>query len=177
MDTIDQKPYPEDKTGMPNLTPITPPAPPEGTKPQKERSEKPKIDFKLVALYGLLIIIGIVATKYAMDFFMPKKPSGSSQSAKKVGLPPFVSVVSGDKKNGSAQDKNLLSIKKKSPSEPTGPFALTGIYYAGDTGYCIVNNKILEEGQEVDGAKVVSISIDEVELQKDGKSIRLNLRK
>ena len=173
MDIIDKKPYPEDKTGMPNLTPVTPPVSVE-EKAAQEKPRKPKPDIKLIALYGLLIVIGIVATKYAMDFFMPKKPAQQDgQAEKKAVLPPFITVASDDQKS---QEKGLVSIKKRA-NAPSGPFTLTGIYYSGDKGYCIINNKILEEGQEVDGAKVVKISLEEVELQMEGKSIRLNLRK
>jgi len=177
MDIIDKKPYPEDKTGMPNLTPVNPPVSPENEKETLKKSRKPAIDIKLLLLYGLLVIIGIVAAKYALDFFMPKKPAqGTAQAGKKNFMPPFITVV-GDQKGGATQEKGLLSIKKKSPTAPSGPFTLTGIYFSGDKGYCIINNKILEEGQEVDGAKIVAISLEEVELQMQGKSIRLNLRK
>lgn len=54
-----------------------------------------------------------------------------------------------------------------------GPLILNGIFFSEGQGYALINNHIVKQGDTVDGAAVKSIAADEVELEIDGKSLKL----
>ena len=155
-----------------------------GTKPDKPAG---KFDFKTFFIYIILIGLGIILTKYAFDFFAPgrAKTTGaqSQKTAVKASSPPLFKLIPKKQQtappvvSAPAQKENqpLLSIKKKFNQAVT-PFILSGIFSSGEKSYCIINDKILEQGDSIDGARITRISIDEVELQLNDKSIKLNLR-
>ncbi len=158
---------------------------------QKEaKSDKPvsKFDFKIVFLYLILLGLGIILAKYAFDFFVPGHPKPTGQqpqkSVIKAASHPFIKLV--PKKQPATtitpapaaakkEEQPFLSIKKKINQTVT-PYVLSGIFSSGDKSYCIINDKILEQGDLIENAKVTRISLDEVELQLNEKSIKLNLR-
>ncbi len=156
---------------------------------KEAKPDKPvsKLDLKIIFLYIILIGIGIILAKYAFDFFAPgqAKPTGpqSQKTAVKASSHPFIKLI--PKKQqvttppapaaAKKEDQPLLSIKKKINQTVT-PYVLSGIFSSGDKSYCIINDKILEQGDSIEGAKVIRISLDEVELQINDKSIKLNLR-
>jgi hypothetical protein len=162
-----------------SMPPAPPPIAASAAKPaepeKKAQPQKPKFNLSLFILYALLTCLGVVIAKYAYDFFMPAPPSVAGKPSKSV-LPPLVKVVS-DQKSGSqdAQGKPLVAIKKRTGTAP-GSFTLSGIYFEGETGYCIVNDKILEVGSTIEGATVTSIGPDAVELMLNNKLIRLTIR-
>ena len=145
-----------------------------------------KFDLKIIFLYIFLVAIGGVLAKYFFDFFAPKKPKPVTPQLINVNAKPasrplirFVPSkqaappASGtdDKKN----DQPLFSLKKKI-SQTVNPYNLSGIFFSGDKNYCIINDKVLGEGDSVEGAKVTRISTEDVELQLNDKTIKLNLR-
>ncbi|MDD5347544.1 MAG: hypothetical protein PHT59_02915 [Candidatus Omnitrophica bacterium] len=138
---------------------------------------KQKPDLKVFVLYALLACVGVVAAKYAYDFFMPGKTVAGKPAAKSF-LPPLIKVVSDKPGSGSSvstdEQKPLLTIKKHTQS--AGTLTLSGIYFEGDKGYCIINDKILDEGSTIDGATVTKIGTDAVELMLNDKVIRLTIR-
>jgi len=54
---------------------------------------------------------------------------------------------------------------------------LNGVFFSEKKGYALINNEIFKEGDFVDGARINSISLDEVVLEIGGNSIRLVNRK
>jgi type II secretory pathway component PulC len=47
---------------------------------------------------------------------------------------------------------------------------LTGILYAGDNSSAVIDGKIVHEGDTINGAKVIKIHKDKVELARDGET-------
>jgi hypothetical protein len=156
-------------------------------KPEAAPSAKPagKFDFKVIFLYVLLIAVGGVLAKYAFDFFVPKKPKPETPqlinvNAKQPHQPLFKVVPGKQAAPASAgedkkEDQSLFSLKKKI-TQTVNPYNLSGIFFSGDKNYCIINDKVVGEGDTVEGAKVTRISAEDVELQLNDKTIKLNLR-
>ncbi|MFA5356173.1 MAG: hypothetical protein WC301_02025 [Candidatus Omnitrophota bacterium] len=57
--------------------------------------------------------------------------------------------------------------------QPTPSFVLNGIFYADDGSYALINNRVVEPGDNIDGATVLKITADEVDLEFDGAGIKL----
>ena len=87
-----------------------------------------------------------------------------------------------------AVEKEVL-VKKdtavKNPSEPTLPkesiiqpneFILSGIMHLEDGPRAIINNMRVSKGDDIDGAKVVSITDETVVLKKQDSEIKLRLK-
>ncbi len=157
---------------------IKPPPPPQ---PGEVKSARPasKTDSKIIFLYILLIAVGAVAAKYAFDFFVPKSQSAGNK--KSIG--PLIKITPNKKQDASSagvpgaqkKDQPLISLKKKTV-QSANPYTLSGIFASGDSNYCIINDKVAGEGDLVDGAKVIQISNEEVELQTNERTFRINLR-
>jgi hypothetical protein len=161
------------------------PAPKDEFKPAKPAA---KFDFKIITLYILLIAIGGILAYYAFNFFAPKPvkpttPQLINVNAKPASQP-LIRFVPGKQQQSSAQaaaedkknnDQPLSAIRKKINQSVT-PYTLSGIFFSGDQNYCIINDKVLGEGDSVEGAKVTRISTEDVELQLNDKTIKLNLR-
>jgi len=79
--------------------------------------------------------------------------------------------------------KNLvpLSILPNQPLEINKPteasFILNGIFFSDNNSYALINNQIVRENDSVDGAKVKTISLNTVELNRGGKTITLMTQK
>lgn len=58
---------------------------------------------------------------------------------------------------------------------PTPALKLTGLVWDPKASYCLINNKIVKVGDSVDGARVMRIDANEVELEADGQKVILTL--
>lgn len=56
-------------------------------------------------------------------------------------------------------------------------FALTGIFFSEGQGSALINNSIVSESDTIEGAKVVKITLNEVELEIAGQVTKLTLAK
>lgn len=60
------------------------------------------------------------------------------------------------------------------PVEKTPPaLVLNGVFYSQDQAYALINNQIVKKGDVLDGAIVRRITLEAVELERDGLEIRL----
>lgn len=75
-----------------------------------------------------------------------------------------------------------VAPKPEAPASPvietTEPlpdtFVLNGVFFSQAEGYALVNNQIVKEGERVNGATVVKITLNQVELTKEGSTIKLS---
>lgn len=58
--------------------------------------------------------------------------------------------------------------------EPMGQLVLNGLFFSENKGYALINNQILKEGDEIDGAIVRRITLDGAELQTQTSTIQLS---
>lgn len=50
---------------------------------------------------------------------------------------------------------------------------LNGVFYSGDEAYALMNNQIIKVGDVIEGAIVKRISLEGVELEKDGQFVQI----
>jgi hypothetical protein len=134
-----------------------------------------------------LVAVGGVAAKYSLDFFAPKKPPKPvtpqliNVNAKPASQPliKFIPSKKADSQVSGTPEKkvdlSVFSLKKKI-DQTVNPYTLSGIFFSGNQNYCIINDKVLGEGDSIEGARVTRISTEDVELQLNDKTIKLNLR-
>jgi hypothetical protein len=163
-----------------NLQPVAKPEPP---KPQTPVQAPEKSGMKVYLLYGVLIVLGIFLAKVAFDIFSPKaseRPKSTASSAKSSKSSSKTAARPSQVKSSTAKPAQkaepIKAIKKKF-REATEPYILSGVYFDAEKGYCLINDQVLEEGDEIDGAEVVKITLDEVVLDLKGKTIRLSNRR
>jgi len=61
-------------------------------------------------------------------------------------------------------------LQEKTPPQLT----LNGLFFSQNQGYVLINNRILKEGDTIEGATVKRILLDGVELEADGAIIKLS---
>ncbi|MCX7927580.1 MAG: hypothetical protein N2606_05530 [Candidatus Omnitrophica bacterium] len=144
-------------------------------KEKKQNNKKTISNLKVFVVYGLIFCLGVIVAKYTYDFFIPK--ATHKQKSNKTLLPTIIAVVD-DKQtqtNKLDEPKPLVAIKKSS-LPATNSYVLTGIYFQANKGYCIINDRILEEGNRIGEATVTKITPEAVELTVEGKLLRLTVR-
>ncbi len=71
--------------------------------------------------------------------------------------------------------KNTLSTNLPSSAKETPPlFTLNGVFFSGEEGYALINNRFVRKGDKIEGATVVQILLDEVELESGSSIIKLS---
>jgi hypothetical protein len=166
----------------------------ENTKAETEKQDpafKPKRKNYLV--YLLVACLGLFIGNLFFGFLTPSKKSLQEQ------ITPFMSLFSKDKSAKDAKKKTGPALivapasrpqpqkKAESPEGISALFSnirkeaepslvLNGIFFSDDEGYALINNQIVGVGDEVSGATVKSITVDEVELDKAGSIVKLSTR-
>jgi type II secretory pathway component PulC len=85
----------------------------------------------------------------------------------KTDTPTFIPLSTEMQKSAAAETKK--------GKQPRLSFILNGVFFSQDKGYALINNKIVEEGDIVEEATVMRITLDEVELKsQNGLSIKLS---
>lgn len=51
---------------------------------------------------------------------------------------------------------------------------LNGVFFSEDQGYALINNRIVKEGDLIDGVTVVRITLEEIDLNFQGQDIKLS---
>jgi len=143
-------------------------------------SEKKKVPVKVYLLFLLLIVIGFVSTKMFFNILAapPQKNTQQILSSKinTAGAPAKIQ----EQKNPNFQPQAAPSMEnraqapttRESPSSPS--LVLNGIFFSEDEGYALINNKILREGDTIEGVTVEKIDLDEVELKSGDSTIKLS---
>lgn len=66
----------------------------------------------------------------------------------------------------------IIAETETQPSAPS--FVLSGVFFSENKGYALINNRIVKEGDKIEGATVMRIALDEVKLELGGLIIRLS---
>ncbi|MDD5477007.1 MAG: hypothetical protein PHG87_02195 [Candidatus Omnitrophica bacterium] len=111
-----------------------------------------------------------------------------------ISLSSFIFSLLGDKiKTAQAPNKTAIALqqpvvlaplpeepalaKKEEKNIPEAAFVLNGIFFSDNDGYALINNQIVRENDSVDGAKVMKIAANTVELNNQEKLITLSTRR
>lgn len=113
---------------------------------------------------GVVAIAGILIANFI--FGVLAKPA----QIKTVNLPVKIPSV-----GQSVQQAKVLPRQDAPSSLPS--LALSGIFFSEDQGYALINNKIVKEGDIIDGAVLLKVSLNDVELksQDTDTTIKLSL--
>jgi len=176
---------------QPPPTAEVPPPPAQPAKPAAPKTSAPKkkpseIDIKHIIKTIVLVVIGIVIAKLAFDSVMPKPApavKGSKTTAvQKSGVPRLPTVSrSGKKGKEELSLSETFAAAKRTPRPApvqAEPFVVNGVFLSegGGTASAIVNNKVVQVGDTVDGAVVKSITEEGVELMRVDEIIKLRYR-
>ena len=124
--------------------------------------------YKIIALYVIMIFIGLVIGNFVIRFLnQPAKPK-----AAKITPPPAAPLLK-EKTQAEKKVETIAQVPVAVKKEPEKSFVLNGIFFSRDEGYALINNQIVKMGDTVDGATVLRIAEEEVELNSSGTSIKL----
>jgi hypothetical protein len=117
--------------------------------------------FKSILIYFLIAAVGIFLVNFLFKFIskpraVAKQPVSVAQPARKAPPPVSVAPEAVPQSRGISSDLGLN---------------LSGVFYSGDEAYALLNNQITKVNDVVGGAVVKRISLEGVELEKDGQLI------
>ena len=98
-----------------------------------------------------------------------------------LSAPKTVQAAESDLKTQFAVEEAPLPVPPPIPAPPPAPVAppqpnfwLNGLVYSGSNSYCLINGKVVREGQRIDGATLVKVTPDEAVLDYEGRQIVLS---
>ncbi len=121
-------------------------------------TEKPRPRLRIYLTYAVALFLGVWMMDRTFVFFSKPAAKQASQEAIYNYAPVSPAVT-----------KAAAAI---APAKVT--FNLNGIFFSEDEGFALINNQIVKVGDDVDGAKVLQISVNEVELDSQGSLIKLS---
>jgi len=142
---------------------------------------KPKIN--PVLIYILVIFLGLAGGNYAYSYFM-RQPKKALPVKEKNSAQPKTALITQTPEQTPTTSLQVipaaastapapLADKALSPAAELPTLVLNGIYFERGIGFALINNKIVEVGDEVEGARVKEITLTGVALEFEGKTIRL----
>lgn len=135
-----------------------------GNKQEQVKKTRPKNKIKPVLIYILVILAGLSLGKLAVGFFTrPKIIPAPSFAPAAESLNPVTPPL----------DTALKPAEEEKPAPLEPVLTLNGVYFQGNEGYALVNNRILKTGETIQGATVKEIILDKVTLEFDGRIITL----
>lgn len=134
------------------------------------RIEKPgKTKYAIFLLYLGVAVLGFLLTNMLWEVL-----SRQVNKTRVTSVPLMVAKeVSIPVENKSATLKSELKPLEPTPLLPSS-LLLNGIFFSEDEGYALINNQIVKVGDSVEGAIVKQILADSVELEEQGRLIRLS---
>lgn len=138
---------------------------------------KQKFRPKILILYILIIGSGLFIGNVLFVILTQSIKSNHLRTEKLQTKTQIISQVE-DKFQPTKKEETLPEpIREKLPKELKGLFVLNGTFFSQDEGYALINNQIVKVGDVINGATVKRISLNEVELEANGQTIKLNRSK
>ncbi|HOW42727.1 MAG TPA: type II secretion system protein N [Candidatus Omnitrophota bacterium] len=180
--------------------PVSPQTTQQPAAPQ-QKSTSPQKDSKSYVVIALFVLVGFVVGKLAFDYLLPMvskqfaaskntktTKTGAKSTEKKSGKPAARKSSKSGKAAVKAEPidlKNAVTLTPSGEHEVKTPiaktkqgvpdFMLNGIFFADNTdhGTALINDRIVQVGDNIEGAVVIAITMEGVELDYNGKTIRL----
>jgi len=137
---------------------------PEANKQQKEKVKTNH--FLLYSLYIAIAATGFFLASVVLGIFTKPLPTTPAPQPEQAALNPLPEPVSAP----AAIQIAPVNIEQK---QPPLELTLNGLFFSDDEGYVLINNQILREGDEINGVVVKRITLDGVELDAQGSTIKL----
>lgn len=136
-------------------------------------------------LYFSYVLVACLGLFIANIFFGRSKPFPKDgpkvprQEQAKLNLPqqPSIPELPALPKTAPPQQgQSSLPFPSESKKENYASLILNGIFFSENEGYALINNQIVKAGDEIEGAVVKRIDLNEVELERAGSVFKLSTR-
>lgn len=117
---------------------------------------KPRL--KIYPVYVLAACLGLFLT--AISFNLLTRQSQQDPAPLETNIP-------------NLETNAPIAIPSEVEKESQAPLILNGVFFSEEQGYALINNQIVKEGDVVEGALVLRITLEEVELELNGSTIKL----
>ena len=112
---------------------------------------------KIYLLYALMICLGLFIANIFYGRLSQKEP-----------------YLAPTRPTAALEKTPSIETEMENQKETPYPLILNGVFFSGGEGYALINNRIVKKGDKIEGATVAQISLDEVELERDGSMINLS---
>lgn len=137
------------------------------------QDKHPKSKYKLYILYALVGCLGLAIGNIIFGFLSPPKTSDLAKNDR--ATKPTETSRAIQAKPVAAPPKTTPSIFIGRKEKTKVSLILNGVFFSEGEGYALINNRIIKEGEEIDGLIVTRVNLDEVELvANDGSTIKLH---
>jgi hypothetical protein len=156
------------------------PEAPKNTESDSKQKETNGANWKIYLVVGLVAFFGYFAAKALFGHIGKTHDKQFVEiRTKKVALYNAAKEAKKKAKQASAAKMSipqvLSSLTKEISKSRHIPLTLDGIAYSPENSYVLINNKILQVGDKIDGSTVVNIEQDYVELKgSDSKIFKLS---
>jgi hypothetical protein len=148
-------------------SPILAPAKP------KSPAQTNKIKLKYAAIYLFALVVGIFIANIIFGIINSKPVITSQQKIQPPPTPaPASAFIPAPKPAAAIKSPEPIAAKKAEPQAEE--LVLNGLFFSEDKGYALINNRILKEGDEINGATVKRITLEGAELEFKGATIKLS---
>lgn len=113
-------------------------------------------------LLGFILILGF----FLKSVFQGKQNTKTSGDNQKISLEPLNIPRQNSRGNPLSQLMNVSG----------GEFQLTGIALMDGKNFAIINGDIFQEGDQIQGAKLMKVSKDDITLDREGNEIHISLK-
>ena len=126
-----------------------------------DKGHKPH--FKAYLIYTLVICLGFFVAYIFFGLFTKPLKTSTTVAVKSPAPPP----------SSLLPPPAPPSTDIQKPAQPS--LTLNGVFFSEGQGYALINNRIVKEGDLIDGVTVVRITLEEVDLDFQGSSIKLSI--
>lgn len=145
-----------------------------GPERPKEKEGAGKQGLRSYLVYALALCFGIALASFLFRFaegpFTGKpKPPAEALPASVVAVP--AQPLPGGNELTQPHESQAVAKEGDVPA-----LVLNGVFFSQGQAYALVNNTIVKEGDEVEGARLKRISPEEVEFDFNGKAIILSVQ-
>jgi hypothetical protein len=141
-------------------------------KPDPKKGDGP--GWKIYLLCGVVVFFGYFAARALFGHISKDKYESFTEARETKVARINAAKAARLSAMKSSIPKALAAFSKEIAKPKHLPLVLDGIVYAADDSYALINNKILKVGDKIEGAKVLRIEQDYVELKTaDSKPFKL----
>jgi len=156
-----------------------------------QKQAKPK--FSTYLIYALVLCGGFFAANLLFKFIFPDRQLAPKKEAQPAAAAPLkISPKITPMPEAKLQEQKIVNVAPESPQvippsskdnlllpaetqERTAPlFVVSGVFFSENQGFAIINDRVVKEGDVIEGAKVAQINADGVKLKYENTVINLS---
>lgn len=150
-------------------------------------SKKPRFKLNVYFFAIPIIFIGVFLASVFFKFFSPSSADSKKTVVLNAGAAVGKALTQAEPKNQDESTEiigkipsnkdNVTTEPQKDKSTLTLNFVLNGIFFSQEQGYALINNRIVKEGDIIDGATVEKITPNSAELKTEAGPLTLSTAK